>query len=194
MAYNFKQKNGGYVLGWLSDEEAEILYDMASKSPSNLILELGSFVGKSAIPLGTAMQERKGTLICVDLFNKNQKYEGSAEEQIVPDTETAFWNNINEHNLGDSIISLKGNYNDILPTLKGKFGLIYIDGGHEIKDTIFATDWAWKHLTIGGLLIFHDYKNNKWPDVRLCVDILKQKWGVEFLKTSSNFNMVVIKK
>jgi predicted O-methyltransferase YrrM len=133
MIYSFKNKDGRDIQGWFSDDEASVLFECASKAPLNRILELGSFVGKSAVVLSSALN-KNGTLICVDFFSKNHVFKTNTENEIVADTLVSFWNNVTERGLENKILTLKGNYNNILPTLEGRFGMIFIDGGHLIQD------------------------------------------------------------
>jgi len=192
--YSFKNKDGKEVQGWLSDEEAEILHEHALKAPTPRILELGSFVGRSSIALASAMKKRGGVLVAMDLFSKNFRYIKPGEDEITLDAFETFWNNIKERHLENYVLTLKGNHNATLPILGGSFGMIFIDGGHKIENILFVALDAWERLDKGGFLVFHDYNNAKWPDVKICVDVLKEKWSRNFIQQSKNSNMVVLQK
>jgi len=194
MNYSFINREGDNVKGWLSEEEAEILYDYALKAPTSRILELGSFVGRSSLVLASAMKKRQGILICLDYFGKEFIYKNQGIMETIPDVFDEFWNNINERHLENYVITLSGDYKIILPTLGGGFGLVFIDGGHNTENTMFAATDAWQRLDDNGFVIFHDYNNVKWPDVKTCVDKLKNRWKKDFVKQSKNSNLVILKK
>lgn len=194
MSNVFGIKNGDEILGWLSEEDAGILLEFASKAPINRVLELGSFVGKSAVVLGEAMRKEKGTLICIDYFADNMVFESGGIKQVVTDTREAFWQNIKGRGLEGQVLALKGDYKNILPILSGSFGLVFIDGGHDFTNTSFAAEQSWRLLVPGGFLVFHDYNNRTWPDVKACVDDCLIKWGRKFVRQSANSNLVVIQK
>lgn len=194
MDYSFKNKDGQDVKGWLSEEEAGILYEYALEAPIPRILELGSFVGKSSIVLASAIKKRDGVLVCIDFFWKNFRYVTPDTEEIIPDVLESFWSNIRERNLENYVMTLRGNHNTIIPTLRGEFGMIFIDGGHTIENTLSVALDSWERLGKGGYLVFHDYNNTTWPDVKICVDVLKNKWQREFIKKAKNSNMVVLQK
>jgi len=195
MDYSFRNKDGSNIKGWLSEEQAQILYDCDLKAPTPRVLELGSFVGKSAIVLASAMKKRSGFLMCIDFFIKNSNYitpEGTTE--VIPDRFVSFWSNIKERNLENHVITIKGYHNTVLPTLGGNFGMIFIDGGHMIQDTLFIAINSWERLDEGGFLVFHDYGHKDYPDVKLCADVLKAKWKRDFVKVSKNSSLVVLQK
>ena len=169
------------VTGWLQKNGADLLYECAMTCPTSRILEMGSFVGKSACVLATAMKERNGVVICSDIFAKNMKYWGKPGV-IFPDTLQSFWDNITGLKLQDYIITIKGNHIVLIDTVRGKFGMVYIDGGHTAKYIIPDALYAWEHTIEGGYVVFDDYGNVKWPDVKICVDVMLKKWEREIHK------------
>jgi hypothetical protein len=174
------------ILGGLTDNEAVVLNDAAEAAPVKRFLEVGTFCGRSA----SVLAHHAETLVCIDLFCKNQHFWG--QDIIIKDTHQTFWDNLGNIGLAKKAITLKGNSKDILPTLGGRFGLIYIDGGHTMADVLPTAIWAWEHLFDGGMLCFHDYENKSWPDVATVVDCLMSKWKVKPMARSGM--MLTIKK
>lgn len=165
-------------LGALTDAEAEMLFVLAESAPLKRIIEIGTFVGKSASVLAQACD----TLVCVDTFPKDMKYCGS--DIVVTDTLKTFLANMESIGLMHKIISFKGHTSNVLPNLNGKFGMIYIDGGHTISDVLPNSLWAWEHLPSGGVLAWHDY-DTSWQDIKIVVDTLCTKWGKELRQAGS---------
>ena len=151
----------------------DLLDECAKKTRVKKFLELGSFVGNSAIILA-----KHGVVICADRFSNNMKWWGKPE-RIYPDTLKSFWENVGKNKLIENVIAFKGEHKDFYNKISGKFGLIYIDGGHTIKDLIPAIEYSLKHLDEDGYLIFHDYGNENWSDVKKVVDNYKLVWDLK---------------
>ena len=176
------------ISGSLSEEEARLLFKYAKKSPIPRILEIGSYVGRSAC---TIAQATDSTIICLDRFPKNFQ-DWNNQNLIYEDTEREFWKNVRKRGYGEKIITIKEEHSDIMSKMWGHFGLIYIDGNHTVGPVMNDASYAWKTILIGGYLLFHDYDEVVWKDVKLCVDILCKKWGVRILERAGS--MVVIQK
>jgi hypothetical protein len=159
----------------------------------NRFLEIGTFLGKSASVLASVAKEQNWTLICIDYFVDNMEYWWEPKI-VIPDTRNTFLSNMDRCWLMNNIISLKWNSTNYLNNLNGKFWLIYIDGGHTIKSVLPDALLCWGHILKKGFLIFHDYENENWEDVRIVVDVLMAKWKVKPYKISASKNMIAIQK
>lgn len=164
------------VPGWLDSKPAEMMYKYASNSPVPRFLELGSYAGKSACVLAQALKDTGGgTLLCCDFFPINSTYKANKDtDPIHINPHNTFWESLKAFGLSQQVIAVKGNYASLLPNIDGEFGLIYIDGGHHLERVLADGLFAWKHLCQGGYMIFHDYGNEMYPDVKVAIDsILK---------------------
>ena len=155
--------------GWLGDKQAELLYKYALKCKGN-ILELGSFCGKSSVVLAEAAKKNNKIVICADLFPTNCFYkEGN---KWITDTLVEFNKNIKDY---DNIFSLRIDHNNLRGNLNGKFGLVYVDGDHIAQNIIPDANYA--YYLSDKYVVFHDYGQPVWSDVKICVDVLINKWG-----------------
>ena len=188
--YKIKHTELNDIKGWLSEAEAEALFECALTCPINRVLELGSFVGKSTIVLAKAMEERDGLVFAFDIFNNNQKFK---EDIVVKNTLKEFWENISKHQVSGNVIALRGDHKDLLDKISGKWGMIFIDGGHDFLNTLLNGRYAWNNVRKGGYIAFHDYHNtDTWGGVKEAVDVLLTKWGVEIYKEAGS--IAIIKK
>lgn len=174
----------------------KILYDLAKECPTDRIIELGSFVGKSAIIMASALKDaqRKGTVICVDWFHNNIKYWGPGHPTYT-DCLASFWEHAQAAGVGDYLVTIKQEITQTIKNLNGQFGMIYIDGGHTIDHVLPNALWAWEHLVPNGILLFDDYDlsgKHPWKDVKTAVDCLLIKWNKTIYKQGAL--MVAIKK
>jgi len=184
------------ISGGMHPEGVKLLYELTKESPTDRILEMGSFVGKSAIIMATSLKEsgRKGTIICCDRFKNDIKFWGAGHPSY-PESLKSFWEHAEMAKVADYLVTLRGEMNWILRNLRGEFGMIYIDGGHTIDQVIPNALYAWEHLVEGGILLFDDYDRtgkHKWKDVKICVDTLLVKWNRHIYKEGAL--MVAIKK
>jgi predicted O-methyltransferase YrrM len=51
--------------------------------------------------------------------------------------------------------------------MKQNYDFIYIDGNHTAYDTLSDACMAWGLLRSGGVMLFDDYKWNKYPEPQL---------------------------
>lgn len=181
------------IHGALREDEAELLRECAELSPNNRFLEIGTFVGKSASVIGEVAKKRNGILMCVDFFADNM-VTMSEPKAVIKDSRKTFLANMESCGLLENIICVKGNTLDVLEKINGKFGFAFIDGGHTLKVVLNDAVYAWDSLVEGGFIVFHDYSNDTFPDVRLVITTLMEKWGVKPYKVTDFGNMIAIKK
>ncbi len=145
-------KNADSISGWLSHNEGELLFKLASKAHGDIV-EIGSYEGKSTYYLCMGKQNiGNGAIYAVDTFT------GSAEHRKHGsiDTYDTFTGNMKRLNVIDNISIMKMESVKAAELLKGPFALIFIDGSHEyadIKQDIML--WSEK-LEENGVIAVHD--------------------------------------
>lgn len=180
------------VFGWLGTGEVEKLHELASICPNNKSIELGSYLGKSAITIGLAMKEKSGTLICVDAFYENQHFVHKDKDETVRDSYKYFWDNINKFGLSETVITIRGQVRDLLPKIGGRFGLIFVDASHTMDHVVQDGMWAYRNVVPGGYVVFHDYGNENWGwDVKPTIEAFKNLWKGEW---SHHWMLAIFKK
>jgi len=109
------------------------------------ILEIGSYEGRSATFLLGYLPESHIT--CIDIFAGD--YEAKFDANMA-----SFQGRLRKIK-NRSALAL-----DMLMTEGRQFDLIYIDGSHERQDTFTDSVMAWPLLSIGGILIWDDWRWN----------------------------------
>lgn len=159
------------IKGFMREDEAIRLYRESLKAVElgGPIVEIGSYCGKSAYIIGSACKEKKGILFSID------HHRGSEEQQIGQkyfDKEVYDEKNqqINTFPFFCQTISQTGLEEIVVPIVsaseiagcmwKTPVSMLFIDGGHSLKEVRrdFLT-WAC-HLISGGLLVMHDVFTN----------------------------------
>lgn len=141
--------------GWLSIQEGLFLYKLASRiNNDGVIVEIGSWQGKSTIWLASAIRDKKNAKIyAVD------PHTGSPEitkEFGKVDTYKTFLKNIKQAGLSSKVIPIRKPSLEAVKDFIEKADIIFIDGSHRFADAR-ADFLHWKvYLKKGGWLVLHD--------------------------------------
>lgn len=152
------------ISGWLSRDEAEVLYSIAMRCESDIV-EVGSYKGRSSVCLGLAARLNPNLpfVYAIDPFT------GSKEHRAIdPNINTwdEFTANIEANNLDTIIRPMKMTSQEAFPKFQGTLGLVYIDGSHQYEDVKFDF-LSWKQLVpSGGWICLHDFN---WDDINKMV-------------------------
>lgn len=137
----------------VADEEMDALRRLAA---GKIVLELGSYAGRSTIGLAEVAAE----VHAVDWFRGD---ESGGEE----DTLLEYFFNIEAQR--DRIITHVGRFADVVPRLQPVFDLAFLDGGHSFDATMEQIDLALSVLKPEGVIAFHDYGSG-FEGVRQAID------------------------
>jgi len=130
--------------GWLSYEEGETLYTLAQKCTGRgVIVETGSWRGKSTTCLGLGSKAGKGVKIC----SIDRHTDGT-----FPD----FQQNIEKAGIADLVTPIRSRSQDAWQDFEKPIELLFIDGAHQydlVKDDF--DHWVPK-VVEGGVVAMHD--------------------------------------
>lgn len=142
--------------GWCTPEEADALYSAAIDLPDGaVIVEIGTWKGKSAIALGMS-----GKHVTTIEYNENR------------DRNLAVRTNANRCEV--HIAPIIGESRALAEMWHIPIDMLYIDGWHDAENV--RSDYAaWApHVIPGGAIWFHDAYGAGWPDVQALIDELVQ--------------------
>jgi predicted O-methyltransferase YrrM len=154
------------VKGFLDPIEGEALYSYAKQYTSNGdALEIGSYCGKSAVYIGSAVKKNNQKLYSID-HHKGSEEQQPGEQFFDPDlinkegngidTLPYFLETISSSGLEKTVIPVVSSSKEAYQDLKINFDMIFIDGGHS-EDAAQNDYRLWsKRLRPGGLLAIHD--------------------------------------
>lgn len=155
MAFRFPER----VSGWLSYKEGRLLYRLAQKNPHlGVIVELGSFYGRSTICLAQASKKTGGGKVyAVDQFT-GDAYVGRRKNYY-----PRFLANIKRYRLKKEVIAVRKDTVAAAKNWPKPISLLFIDAGHRYQEV--AADYrAWEpYVAEGGIVAFHD--SLWWPGV-----------------------------
>ncbi len=137
------------VPGWLSDEEGEALYELARAcSGRGVIVEIGSWKGKSTICLG--LGSRAGNGVRIFAVDPHADYRHGE-----------FKDNIERAGIADLVTPVKGLSQEVAEGFHEPIELLFVDGSHE--ESLVREDFdKWVPKVVdGGIVAFHD---TTWHD------------------------------
>lgn len=158
--------------GYLDENEGLRLHALAKEqAASGLVLELGSYCGKSAIYLGSGVREAGGRLICVDHHRGSEEHQ-PGEEYHDPDlvdelsgrfdTLPTLRRTLAQAGLEPHVVHVVGRSQDVASFWQTPLAMVFIDGGHSHEQAHMDYEgWADK-VQLGGILAIHDLFPN--PD------------------------------
>lgn len=182
-----------------------MLYCLTRNLKPKIVVELGTFIGYSAICFAQAIEDSKqaeGTVYSIDNFLPHCNNPNLPMDIINP-LELAT-SNVEKAGLQHRITFLKGFSYDLAPELLSKIqhiDLLFIDGDHTYKGAL--TDYNLFHFKVrkGGLIIFHDIypKNCGYWGPRVIIDTLrreffKKHYDILELETADGFGLAICKK
>ncbi|WP_280274836.1 class I SAM-dependent methyltransferase [Nocardia wallacei] len=158
--------------GFMPSEEGRALYEAVLRyAGDGLVLEIGTYCGKSSIYLGAAARDTGATVYTLDHHQGSEEHQPGWEyhDSSLVDPETgrfdtvaAFRRAIVRAGLTDTVIGIVGPSATVARMWRSPIRLLFIDGGHTEEAAQRDYD-NWAHwVAAGGALAIHDV----FPDPR----------------------------
>ncbi len=152
--FNFK-KDVSSIGGWLTKEEGEFLYKNAkSLAKDNVIIEIGSWKGRSTICMAMGSRDGNGAIIyAID------PHKGSSEHIRLfgkVDTYKEFLKNIRSAVIEKYVSPIVKTSEAAAKDFKQKVNFVFVDGAHEYKYVRKDHDLWFPKIVNGGIIAFHD--------------------------------------
>jgi predicted O-methyltransferase YrrM len=146
------------VEGWMSEAQARRLWDRAAElGPEDLVVEIGSFHGRSMIMLASAAPAGV-ELVAIDPHGGNdrgpQEISGFTEEAQA-DYEQ-FHANLERAGVHERVTHLRSFSSAALGEVRRPIQLLYIDGAHRFGPAKADIDRWGGRVVAGGTLLIHD--------------------------------------
>jgi MMP 1-O-methyltransferase len=151
--------------GFMPADEALGLRMAAAAAPNGVMLEVGSYCGKSAVHLGIVARQRRTMLFSVDHHRGSEENQAGWEwhdTEVVDarvskmDTLPFFRATIHDAGLEGTVVAVVGESAKVGRAWQTPLAFCFIDGGHG-RAVAHADFDAWVgHVQPGGLLAIHD--------------------------------------
>jgi predicted O-methyltransferase YrrM len=146
------------IRGWLSDEQARMLFDRARRvRPGSRLVEIGSYHGRSCIVLAKAAPEGV-EIVAVDPFARPERtpHEALSDVEAGDRDLQEFEANLQRAGVRSRVHHVRELSSRALDHVPGSVDLLYVDGSHEFapaRDDL--RDWG-ARVREGGTLLVHD--------------------------------------
>ena len=159
------------VGGWLTEAEGLSLYDTAKKiKTGNVIVEVGSWKGKSTICLGNGSKDgNKVKIFAID------PHIGSSEHQKMfskVDTFEEFRQNINRAGITEFVEPVRDTSENAAKNFNQRIEFAFIDGAHEYSFVKLDFKVWFPKVMSGGILAFHDSWHFIGPNLATAIPLL----------------------
>lgn len=124
--------------GWLPDDEVEELQRLAK---DKWVLELGAWKGRSTV----ALSEVANYVVSVDRHQGIPGHGLSLQEYLLAVRDLP------------NVAIVVADFSYFCPFLSDCFDLVFIDGDHDADSVARDTQTALEHVTVAGMLVFHDW-------------------------------------
>lgn len=188
--YSFNNSAGSAPIG------ADILSDGVSKENASVIIEIGTFLGHTAISMAKRLRDenRDGVVLCIDtwLGGSDHWYSSFHKESPLkringyPNIYYQFLANVCYENLQNYIIPIPLTSNGAYAILKENnviADLVYVDGSHLYTDVYNDITNYYNLLIVGGVMIGDD-----WPcdDVKQAVVNVCSEKNIDTISLNDN--------
>lgn len=148
--------------GWLTEKEGRLLFELARRCAGRgVIVEIGSWKGKSTIWLGSGAKAGTGARVfAID------PHTGSSEHQKALGpvwTFDAFVQNLKTAGVDDIVEPVIKTSKEAAQVFDHPIELIFIDGGHEYESVKSDYELWFPKVIDGGIMAFHDTTNFNGP-------------------------------
>lgn len=135
----------------LSPGQDEFLFNLASEiSEDGLIVDIGTWHGRSACCFGYSCIGTKRRVVTIDLFPG--------------DLLKSALNNINKNNLSKYIECIQIDSKEMAKTWSSEIDLLFIDGNHNYQNVLNDYQGFYPWIKINGIIVLHDVGDGiDWP-------------------------------
>jgi len=148
------------IPGWMSEPDMRFLYNTAKTAkPRGVIVEIGSFKGRSTISLALgSMEGNKQFVYAIDKF---AEFTTEQHKTLYPNFFDDFKRNVTNAGVKDIVKPIQMTSAEASMSWSDPISFLFIDGDHAYESVKqdFSL-WA-RHIVIGGILAFHDTRS--WP-------------------------------
>jgi hypothetical protein len=161
-----------------SHEECAFLHRLAKSVSEGVIVEIGSYQGRSSIALGKGSLD--GAKADVFVVDPHEEFVGVLGGHFGPKDRQAFYEHIAAERLGTIIRLISLPSHEAAPAFRRRIGLLWIDGDHSFAGvTRDFENWS-PYLTEKAVVAFDDSTDSTGGPYKLLEGLLKKGDWVEF--------------
>jgi hypothetical protein len=177
------------VQGALTQNEVELLFELASKVSEGCIIEVGSYRGRSTVAL--ALGTQGGSQLPVYAIEPHETFTGLLGGRFGPWDRVEFFKNMLRTQCAETVRLVNVSSEVISKGWHQPISLLWIDGDHSYEGTRRDFDcWA-KFVIPTGLIAFHDSLDENLGPKKVIDEVLSSQ---EYQKLSQVDLITVLEK
>ncbi|MGF7237855.1 MAG: class I SAM-dependent methyltransferase [Frankia sp.] len=151
--------------GFMPPTEGLALYETALAAGSGVVLEVGTYCGKSTLYLAAAARETSSTVVTVDHHRGSEENQAGWEYHdatlVDPatgrlDTLPHLRRSLEAAAVEDVVVAVVGRSEQVGRIWSTPAVMLFLDGGHSEEQAQADYEAWWPHVAPGGLLAIHD--------------------------------------
>jgi hypothetical protein len=142
------------VEGMLAGNELQCLFSLAQEVDSGMIIEIGSYRGRSTIAL--AYGSLAGSKVSVYAVEPHQPFEGPLGGKFGPQDKVAFFRHVLLAGAGEIVYLINLSSEQAVAGWHQSIGLLWIDGDHSYEGAKKDFELWSPFVVTGGRIAFHD--------------------------------------
>lgn len=171
------------VEGWLTDEQADMLWRYARVGPfAGTIVEIGSYCGRSSICLALGAATRQARVYCIDPWTWVPEAMTSFRHITRNDMRSSyerFLANIRRAGVEQWITPVPGLSHEVVGRIPSFVDLLFIDGDHTYDGVRRDWDLYTPKLTMSGCVMLHDTEPTRFGVHQLVQDLADDpRWAI----------------
>ncbi len=159
------------VEGWLSKEEAELLFALARGVETGCIVEVGSYRGRSTVALALGSQRGHGAPVFA--LDPHEPFTGALGGDFGPEDRAAFYRNMLRSGCYHDVRLINLDSEIVTRGWSKTVSLLWIDGDHSYQGV--SRDFnCWRpHLAPDAQVVFDDSLDPRIGPARLIEELLE---------------------
>jgi predicted O-methyltransferase YrrM len=151
--------------GFMPPAEGLALYEAALAAGPGVLVEIGTYCGKSTLYLASAARQTGAAVVTVDHHRGSEENQAGWEYHdttlVDPasgrlDTLPQLRRNLESAQVEDVVVAIVGRSEQVGRIWSTPAAMLFLDGGHTEEQARADYEAWWRHVAPGGLLAIHD--------------------------------------
>lgn len=181
--YSVAEALDGLPHGWFN--HGPKVLELIEQHRPKVVVELGSWMGASAIGMARAVRRWGGTVTCVDTWAGELNDDGGSPVGKSPLMIHVCAREMVQSGVSASIRLIPATTAEAAQCWNQPIDFLYVDADHS-HDGVWADLTAWvPHVVPGGLIVGDDYKHPRYPGVKTAWDAFERAHGLMLTRYQS---------
>lgn len=165
------------INGFLSAAESQLLFDLAVQVPLHgIIVEIGSFQGKSTVCLGQGAKQSGAHVYAID---PHIDFQESETTHYGMENHVELLKNLVQFDVADVVRLIGLPSGEAVCSWSWPIDVLWIDGSHDYHDVCADLNWWQPFVSVQGRIALHD-SSGHYPDVTRALDefLMDGSWTI----------------